>query len=77
MHFKNYLLAVGGAVEFRGNGEFMRLELLDEMGGAEAWNPRCLTDDLDMSTRLHLAGYNIALYDGSLILDDPVHTWYV
>lgn len=32
-------------------------------------------DDLDMSFRLHISGYNIVLYDGELIVDDPVHSW--
>ena len=65
----------GGGVEFRGNGEFLRVSLLDAMGGMKAWNEDSLTDDLDMSLRIHMLGFNILLYDSELILDDPVHTW--
>ncbi|HEY9745234.1 MAG TPA: glycosyltransferase family 2 protein [Oculatellaceae cyanobacterium] len=47
---------IRGAVELRGNGQLVKREALEELGG---WNPATLTDDLDLSTRLHIAGWDI------------------
>lgn len=48
--------AVKGAVELRGNGELIKRVALDDIGG---WNNYTITDDLDMSTRLHINGWDI------------------
>ena len=45
--------AVRGAVELRGNGEIIKKEALLDING---WNNETITDDLDMSTRLHIKG---------------------
>ena len=50
--------AVDGTAELRGNGMFVRRDVLDRVGG---WNPRAITEDLDLSTRLAAAGEHIAL----------------
>lgn len=47
---------IRGAVELRGNGQLVKREALEEVRG---WNPATLTDDLDLSTRLHIAGWDI------------------
>ena len=47
---------IRGAVELRGNGQLVKREALEELKG---WNPVTLTDDLDLSTRLHIAGWDI------------------
>lgn len=44
------------ATELRGNGELVKRQALVDING---WNVNTLTDDLDMSTRLNLAGYFI------------------
>jgi 1,2-diacylglycerol 3-beta-glucosyltransferase len=48
--------SVRGAVELRGNGQLVKREALQEVNG---WNNHTLTDDLDLSTRLHLEGWDI------------------
>lgn len=48
--------AVKGAVELRGNGELIKREALEDIGG---WNNYTITDDLDMSTRLHIKGWDV------------------
>jgi 1,2-diacylglycerol 3-beta-glucosyltransferase len=49
-------IALGGIGELRGNGEFVRREALTACGG---FNEETITDDLDMTLRLHLAGWDI------------------
>jgi 1,2-diacylglycerol 3-beta-glucosyltransferase len=46
----------GAAVELRGNGFLVKRAAVEAVG---LWNEASLTDDLDLSTRLHLAGYLI------------------
>ncbi len=46
----------GSAVELRGNGFLIKRGALDSVGG---WNENSITDDLDLSTRLHLKGWLI------------------
>jgi Glycosyltransferase like family 2 len=48
---------LGGAPEFRGNGMILRTTALADAGG---WRPDVLTEDLELSTRLLLAGTRIA-----------------
>lgn len=55
-HFQVGRDAVKGAVELRGNGELIKKEALDDIGG---WNNFTITDDLDMSTRLHIKGWDV------------------
>ena len=55
-HFQYGRDSVQGAVELRGNGQLVKREALVETGG---WNNLTLTDDLDLSTRLHLEGWDI------------------
>ncbi|MGE0201727.1 MAG: glycosyltransferase [Candidatus Melainabacteria bacterium] len=55
-HYQCGRESVYGAVELRGNGQLVKRVALDEVGG---WNEHTLTDDLDLATRLHLAGWDI------------------
>src|SRR5574344_997692 len=48
--------AVKGAVELRGNGELIKRQALEDIGG---WNNFTITDDLDMSTKLHINGWDV------------------
>ena len=50
--------ATDGTAELRGNGMFVRREILDEVGG---WHPTAMTEDLELSTRLSAAGHHVAL----------------
>ena len=47
-----------GIGELRGNGQFVRRSALKQCGG---WNEETITDDLDLTFRLHLMGWDISL----------------
>lgn len=49
-------VALGGIGELRGNGQFVRRKALETCGG---WNEETITDDLDLTFRLHLARWDI------------------
>ncbi len=51
---------VKGGAELRGNGMLIDRQALNEVGD---FTPGVLTDDLDLSTKLHLAGYDVAISD--------------
>ncbi len=51
-------VALGGMGEFRGNGQFIRRQALERCGG---WNEQTITDDLDLTFRLHLDQWDIEL----------------
>lgn len=49
-------VAFGGIGELRGNGQFVRRSALERCGG---WNEQTITDDLDLTLRLHLDQWDI------------------
>jgi 1,2-diacylglycerol 3-beta-glucosyltransferase len=49
-------IAIGGIGELRGNGQFVRRVSLQRCGG---WNEDTITDDLDLTLRLHLDHWDI------------------
>lgn len=49
-------IAIGGIGELRGNGQFVRRSALKRCGG---WNEETITDDLDLTLRLHLDRWDI------------------
>ncbi len=49
-------VALGGIGELRGNGQFVRRKALERCGG---WNEETITDDLDLTLRLHLDRWDI------------------
>ncbi len=55
-HFQYGRDSIKGAVELRGNGQLVKREALEDVKG---WNNHTLTDDLDLSTRLHIEGWDI------------------
>lgn len=57
-------IALGGIGELRGNGQFVRRSALDRCGG---WNEQTITDDLDLTIRLHLDQWDIGF-----LLQPPV-----
>jgi len=55
--FQEHRVGIGGLGELRGNGQFVRRSALLQCG---AWNEHTITDDLDLTFRLHLNGWDIA-----------------
>ncbi|MDB9312758.1 glycosyltransferase family 2 protein [Spirulina sp. CS-785/01] len=55
-YFQQQRIAMGGIGELRGNGQFVRRKALATCGG---WNEETITDDLDLTIRLHLAKWDI------------------
>jgi len=54
--FQEQRIALGGIGELRGNGQFVRRLALERCGG---WNEETITDDLDLTFRLHLDQWDI------------------
>ena len=63
--------ATDGTAELRGNGMFVRRAVLDSIGG---WNPRALTEDLDLSTRLSATGHHVALAPEAAVEEEAVES---
>jgi 1,2-diacylglycerol 3-beta-glucosyltransferase len=61
--------AFGGIGELRGNGQFVRRAALERCGG---WNEDTITDDLDLTFRLHLDGWNIASVVSPFVQEEGV-----
>ncbi|TVQ59456.1 MAG: glycosyltransferase family 2 protein [Spirulina sp. DLM2.Bin59] len=55
-YYQQQRIAVGGIGELRGNGQFVRRAALTRCGG---WNEETITDDLDLTIRLHLDRWHI------------------
>ncbi len=60
---------VGGTGELRGNGQFVRLTALKDCGG---WNEQTITDDLDLTIRLHLCQWDIACLNFPAVQEEGV-----
>ena len=61
--------AIKGAVELRGNGELIKREALEDIGG---WNNYTITDDLDMSTRLHIKGWDVRFCVDACVYEEGI-----
>lgn len=61
--------SVKGAVELRGNGELIKRQALEDIGG---WNNYTITDDLDMSTRLHLKGWDVRFCQEAKVYEEGI-----
>ncbi len=61
--------AVKGAVELRGNGELIKMQALEDIGG---WNNYTITDDLDMSTRLHIKGWDVRFCPDACVYEEGI-----
>ena len=57
-YFQKQRIACGGIGELRGNGQFVRRQALESCGG---WNEETITDDLDLTIRLHLDNWDIGI----------------
>jgi 1,2-diacylglycerol 3-beta-glucosyltransferase len=63
--------ALGGIGELRGNGQFVRRTALVSCAG---WNEETITDDLDLTIRLHLTGWQIELMTDPPVQEEGVTT---
>jgi len=61
--------SVKGAVELRGNGELIKRAALEDIGG---WNNYTITDDLDMSTRLHIKGWDVRFCLDAVVYEEAI-----
>lgn len=68
-HFQVGRDAVKGAVELRGNGELIKRSALEDIGG---WNNYTITDDLDMSTQLHIKGWDVRFCPDTVVYEEGV-----
>ncbi len=64
-------IAIGGIGELRGNGQFVRRTALNSCGG---WNEQTITDDLDLTLRLHLDGWKIDFLQFPPVEEEGVET---
>ncbi len=60
---------LGAMVSFAGNGLLLRREALDEVGG---WNEDALTEDIDLTVRFHLAGWQIRYCNDAVVWEEAV-----
>lgn len=76
-YFQAQRIALGGIGELRGNGQFLRRKALESCGG---FNEETITDDLDLTIRLHLEQWEIAscLYPavGEEGVTGPIALWH-
>lgn len=61
--------ALGGMVCLSGNGLIVRRDALEDVGG---WNEEALTEDIDLSVRLHLGGWEIRYRDDAVVWEEAV-----
>ncbi len=61
--------SIKGAVELRGNGELIKREALEDIGG---WNNYTIVDDLDMSTRLHIKGWDVRFCIDAVVYEEGI-----
>lgn len=62
-------VATGGLGELRGNGQFVRKQALEHCGG---WNELTITDDLDLTFRLQLNGWDIDVLSAPAVQEEGV-----
>jgi 1,2-diacylglycerol 3-beta-glucosyltransferase len=70
-YFQQQRLACHGIGELRGNGQFVRRTALESCGG---WNEETITDDLDLTIRLHLDRWDIGLLEFPPVEEEGVTT---
>ncbi len=71
-HFQVGRDAVKGAVELRGNGELIKRTALENING---WNEHTITDDLDMSTRLQIKGWDVRFCPEVCVYEEGVPSY--
>jgi 1,2-diacylglycerol 3-beta-glucosyltransferase len=68
-YFQEQRIACGGIGELRGNGQFVRRQALESCGG---WNEETITDDLDLTIRLHLDNWDIGVLPHPAVEEEGV-----
>ena len=68
-YFQQQRIALGGIGELRGNGQFVRRAALETCDG---WNEETITDDLDLTVRLHLSGWEISFLPFPAVKEEGV-----
>lgn len=68
-HFQVGRDSVKGAVELRGNGELIKRQALEDING---WNNYTIVDDLDMSTRLHIKGWDVRFCPEAIVYEEGI-----
>ncbi len=63
--------SIRGSVELRGNGQLIKRSALEDVDG---WNEETLTDDLDLSTSLHINGWDIRFSPENQVYEEAVTT---
>jgi len=61
---------IHGAVELRGNGMIIRRAALESLGGL---NEQSLSEDLDLSTRMHIAGWDLRFAACDAVWEEGPH----
>ncbi|MEG3437594.1 glycosyltransferase family 2 protein [Pannus brasiliensis CCIBt3594] len=69
--FQQQRVAVRGIGELRGNGQFVRRTALNRCGG---WNEQTITDDLDLTIRLHLDNWKVDTLVSPAVEEEGVTT---
>ncbi len=67
--FQQLRIASGGMGELRGNGQFVRRRALNSCG---KWNEQTITDDLDLTIRLHLDKWDIGFVSHPSVQEEGV-----
>ncbi len=68
-YYQQQRSALGGIGELRGNGQFIRRDAIAQCGG---WNEATITDDLDLTLRLHLENWDIAFLNHPAVQEEGV-----
>ena len=71
-YFQQQRIAIGGIGELRGNGQFVRRSSLLRCG---LWNEQTITDDLDLTLRLHLDAWDIGFLTYPSVGEEGVTNW--
>lgn len=75
--FQQQRVAIGGIGELRGNGQFIRRSALESCGG---FNEETITDDLDLTIRLHLDRWDIDFLLAPAVQEEgvttPISLWH-
>jgi 1,2-diacylglycerol 3-beta-glucosyltransferase len=66
---RQHQIVTGGIGELRGNGQLVRRQALQDCGG---WNEETITDDLDLTLRLHLNDWNIECLTEPAVYEEGV-----
>lgn len=70
-YYQQQRIAIAGMGELRGNGQFVRRQAMERCGG---WNEETITDDLDLSLKLHLHHWDIDLLMDPGVKEEGVTT---